>query len=537
MKQVWIGVKIAATLAIAHPAIPLVLGSVAIAPVLMPAPALADTLTNWRFDPSNRQLELTIPGGTTPRYFLLAEPARIVVDLPNTDVGAVPEQQSFSGAVRQIRVGQFQPGLTRIVIELAPNAELAPEQVSLQQVGEGGDRWVLRPLLVGDAPIAAAPPTTSAPPPASAPEVTPSPDPTAEIPSVQPAPIAPPPAPAPNEPFLPAEPDLTAVQPAPEPAESPNPPTATETDLPPLEPGAMEIEVPPAIATVTPSPAPTPAPLPAQPSPSPQPAPAEPSPAPSESLPPAILLGDRPVTVSVPPLDEAAIATASPAQPLSPPAAIAPSPTTAPLPPSFATGVPGSGSGAGVLEFGEPLPGTAPFLPEAEPAADSLVVAATPDILLPEGTVLSLRYPREVALQLEAGEPRQEVLVLSQAVRDRTGVTLLPEGSQIIGQFETTRRGSRFIARALSLSTGNIPIEGRSDRIRSERQVESDDLLRNSAIGGVALAILSGFTGIGLLGGLAAGAATTFVTAPQPAIIEPNQIVEVRITEDVRRPF
>ncbi|MGJ3247193.1 MAG: AMIN domain-containing protein [Elainellaceae cyanobacterium] len=122
----------------------------AIAPVMMQASAQAAQLTNWQFDPATQRLEVNVPGGTSPRYFLLGQPARIVLDLPNTSVGNVPEQGNYSGLVRQIRVGQFEPGLTRIVIELSPDAVLAPQQVELEQVSAdtpAGDRWALRPVF------------------------------------------------------------------------------------------------------------------------------------------------------------------------------------------------------------------------------------------------------------------------------------------------------------------------------------------------------------------------------------------------------
>jgi len=89
----------------------------------------AASLTHWTFDPAANQLEITVKDGTTPHYFLMAQPARIVVDLPDTAVGNVSTQQTYSGAIRQIRVSQFQPGLTRIVMEISPDVSLAPGQV------------------------------------------------------------------------------------------------------------------------------------------------------------------------------------------------------------------------------------------------------------------------------------------------------------------------------------------------------------------------------------------------------------------------
>jgi hypothetical protein len=163
-------------------------------------------------------------------------------------------------------------------------------------------------------------------------------------------------------------------------------------------------------------------------------------------------------------------------------------------------------------------------------------------VLLPSGTVLSLRYPRETTLQLRSDSPWQEVLLLSQAVRDRTGAVIVPEGSQVIGRFETNEQGSRFIAQAITVQGRNIQLKAQSDVLMGDRQVSDNELVRNSAIGGAALGVVGVLTGglgflVGALAGAAAGAATTYVTAPQPATIQPNQIVEVRLTEDVPRTF
>ncbi|MCL6433898.1 MAG: AMIN domain-containing protein [Leptolyngbyaceae cyanobacterium HOT.MB2.61] len=112
------------------------------------ASAQAASLTQWKYDPTANQLELTVKDGTTPRYFLMAQPARIVVDLPDTSVGEVATQKTYSGAVRSIRVSQFKPGLARIVIELSPDVSLAPGQVKLEKAS-GNSRWILQPLLAG----------------------------------------------------------------------------------------------------------------------------------------------------------------------------------------------------------------------------------------------------------------------------------------------------------------------------------------------------------------------------------------------------
>ncbi|MCC5667418.1 AMIN domain-containing protein [Nostoc sp. CHAB 5784] len=105
-------------------------------------------LENWRFSPKTQQLEITLSAGTTPRYFYLAQPSRLVVDLPNTKLGKIITQQNYSGAIKSIRVSQLNANGTRIVLDLAPGAVLNPKQIQLQPVSrKNSTRWVLRPVI------------------------------------------------------------------------------------------------------------------------------------------------------------------------------------------------------------------------------------------------------------------------------------------------------------------------------------------------------------------------------------------------------
>ncbi|MGF2036201.1 MAG: AMIN domain-containing protein [Nostoc sp. CmiVER01] len=105
-------------------------------------------LENWRFSSKTQQLEITLSASTTPRYFYLAQPSRLVVDIPNTKLGKVPIQQNYSGAIKSIRVSQLNANDTRIVLDLAPGTVLNPKQIQLQPVSrKNSTRWVLRPVI------------------------------------------------------------------------------------------------------------------------------------------------------------------------------------------------------------------------------------------------------------------------------------------------------------------------------------------------------------------------------------------------------
>ncbi|PIG94564.1 AMIN domain-containing protein [Gloeocapsopsis sp. IPPAS B-1203] len=176
------------------------------------------TLSNWRFDPATNQLEITLEAQTTPNYFLLEQPLRIVVDLPNTQLGKVTTQQDYSGAVRQVRVSQFDKNVTRIVLELAPDTVLNTGQmVQLQRTIQSakGDRWVLRPQIARQTPAL----------PTNLPPATP-PSPQQPVVSVPPLP-SPTTSSVPNEPIIEFGQPLPTTVPTPVPSQTNTPPQAT----------------------------------------------------------------------------------------------------------------------------------------------------------------------------------------------------------------------------------------------------------------------------------------------------------------------
>lgn len=208
-----------------------------VATVAIVAPVRAAVLNNWNFDTATRELTVTLPSGVTPDYFLLAQPARIVLDIPNTTLGSVASAQEYGGAIRSIRLSDVQSG-TRIVIEFAPNTRLDPRHAELSStdVGNGQTQWTLRPLLQDAPPTTVA--TTSAPPPDTTPPPLPAPAASAP-PTAAAVPPRPTPQPAvpPSRPPTP-EPELESL-PSPEPlaAEAaPTPDLASQDAAPDPEP-------------------------------------------------------------------------------------------------------------------------------------------------------------------------------------------------------------------------------------------------------------------------------------------------------------
>ncbi|MGV0027334.1 N-acetylmuramoyl-L-alanine amidase [Phormidesmis priestleyi] len=107
--------------------------------LLFPSAAQAARLQFWRFDLSQNRLEFTTDEGVQPRAQLIANPNRLVIDLPGIVLGRPAVTESYSGAIKSVRVGQFDRGTTRIVVEMASGYTIDPSQVKFR--GATSQQW------------------------------------------------------------------------------------------------------------------------------------------------------------------------------------------------------------------------------------------------------------------------------------------------------------------------------------------------------------------------------------------------------------
>ncbi|BAY35947.1 cell wall hydrolase/autolysin [Nostoc sp. NIES-2111] len=110
--------------------------------LLLSSPALATRLNSWRFDINQNRLEINTTGAVQPRAQLIFNPTRLVIDLPNVTFGRSQLRQEIGGRVRSVRIGQFDPQTTRIVVELAPGYTLDPQQIKF--IGITASRWTVQ---------------------------------------------------------------------------------------------------------------------------------------------------------------------------------------------------------------------------------------------------------------------------------------------------------------------------------------------------------------------------------------------------------
>ncbi len=109
---------------------------------LLSSPAFAARLKSWHFDANQNRLEFKTDGAVQPKAKLIFNPTRLVIDLPGTTLQRPTVKQQVGGAIRTIRVGQFDDQTTRLVLELAPGYRLDPQQVKFQ--GDTSSQWMVQ---------------------------------------------------------------------------------------------------------------------------------------------------------------------------------------------------------------------------------------------------------------------------------------------------------------------------------------------------------------------------------------------------------
>lgn len=144
--------------------------------LLLTFPAQAARLQSWQLDTTQTQLEFSTDEGVQPRAQLISDPTRLVIDLPGVQFGRPQLTQPYTGAIRSVRVGQFDQGTTRIVVEYAPGYTIDPNQVRFR--GVSANQWTVqlpRPQFAGNAnptptlPQPSLPPVSSNPLPSNPP--------------------------------------------------------------------------------------------------------------------------------------------------------------------------------------------------------------------------------------------------------------------------------------------------------------------------------------------------------------------------------
>ncbi len=110
--------------------------------LLSSSPADAAKLKSWDFDASQNSLEFNTDAAVQPKAQLIFSPTRVVIDLPGVQFGRPQLKKPVGGAIKTVRIGQFDPKTTRMVVELSPGYTLDPSQIKFE--GISPSRWKVK---------------------------------------------------------------------------------------------------------------------------------------------------------------------------------------------------------------------------------------------------------------------------------------------------------------------------------------------------------------------------------------------------------
>ena len=116
--------------------------------------AEAAKLRSWRFDTNQNRLHINTDGGVQPKAKLIFNPTRLVIDLPGTTLQRSTVKKEYGGAIRSVRVGQFNENTTRIALELSPGYKLDPNLIKVR--GVTSSQWTVQlpiPQKITAAPL------------------------------------------------------------------------------------------------------------------------------------------------------------------------------------------------------------------------------------------------------------------------------------------------------------------------------------------------------------------------------------------------
>jgi N-acetylmuramoyl-L-alanine amidase len=103
----------------------------------------ANDLEYWDFDVQQNRVEIVTEEGIRPKASMIANPTRLIIDLPGVNLGKPSiTQDKISGYVTEVRVGQFNPYTTRIVVELGQEFSMRPWEVKVRSLAP--NRWYVQ---------------------------------------------------------------------------------------------------------------------------------------------------------------------------------------------------------------------------------------------------------------------------------------------------------------------------------------------------------------------------------------------------------
>jgi N-acetylmuramoyl-L-alanine amidase len=95
-------------------------------------PVTASEILSWQFNAVENRIDFNTSAAVKPEAQILANPSRLIVDLPDTRLKQPTSSQTLSNGIRSLRVGQVEADRARMVLELDPDYAIDPQQILIQ---------------------------------------------------------------------------------------------------------------------------------------------------------------------------------------------------------------------------------------------------------------------------------------------------------------------------------------------------------------------------------------------------------------------
>jgi hypothetical protein len=120
-------------------------------------------------------------------------------------------------------------------------------------------------------------------------------------------------------------------------------------------------------------------------------------------------------------------------------------------------------------------------------------------VRIPAGNTIAVQYSKDKIL-LGPDEKVPLILTVPQNITNAQGQTLIPSGTQVIGELRTVSGGAQFFASELVFANGQrMPLNGTSKVVTTTERVDKGisvgKLVQNAALGAAAAAAISAVTG------------------------------------------
>ncbi|MEC4985234.1 MAG: hypothetical protein SAJ37_19980 [Oscillatoria sp. PMC 1068.18] len=165
---------------------------------------------------------------------------------------------------------------------------------------------------------------------------------------------------------------------------------------------------------------------------------------------------------------------------------------------------------------------------------------------VPQGTKIMVNKKEAEKIVVATDETVALTVKIEKTVVSPWGTTLLPAGSEIIGEITPVNRGSQFIAKEIIINGESSPIEAYSGIItntqRIRRGANAGTIIKGALLGGGAAAALAALTGDGaiateeVLAGSGVGAVASWLIAKRwvdVVVIDPQQDLNLTLAKDL----